>query len=85
MEVGLAVGYCPNLSPLLSWGKKNLLGHKSNGLHDMESLGSEGREMKNEIGRLTIVLTYFCVPMRWLPKNLPTGMPFASEFCLDAS
>jgi len=50
-----------------------------------ESLGSKGREMKNERGRLTTVLTYFCVPVRWLPKNLLTGMLFASEFCLDAS
>lgn len=53
VEARLVVGYCPSLSPLLSWEKKkkkkSVLGHKSNGLRDMkESLRNADREMRNE-------------------------------------
>lgn len=48
-KLGWLWGHCPNLSPLLSWEKKSVLGHKSNGLRDMkESLRNTDTEMRNE-------------------------------------
>lgn len=67
VEARLVVGYCPSLSPLLSWKKKkSVLGHKSNGLSDMkESLRNAGRKMSNERERRTRthnLLLYCCEP-----------------------